>query len=145
MELPKILIASLSAGILTQLFKFFREAYYGRVQWSLLNSYGGMPSAHTAFVSALTASVCFSEGIDSPAFAISFILSAIIARDAIGFRRYLGTHGRVINMLMRELPDGEALKYPPQLRERVGHTPLEALVGMIIGISIAAIFYLLIY
>lgn len=98
-----------------------------------------MPSAHTAFVAALTTAVGVSEGIDSAAFAISFILSIIIVRDAIGFRRYLGTHGRVINMLMRELPEGEDLKYPLRLRERVGHTPLEALVGTLVGVSISLI------
>ncbi len=111
----------------------------------MLNSYGGMPSAHTAFVSSLTTGVGISEGLDSAAFAVAFILSLIIARDAIGFRRYLGTHGRVINMLMRELPDGEELKYPPQVRERVGHTPLEALVGAIVGVGITFLFYYLFF
>ncbi|MBU0707648.1 divergent PAP2 family protein [Patescibacteria group bacterium] len=139
MEFPKILLSALIAGLATQLFKFIREATRGHIKWDLLNSYGGMPSAHTAFVAALTTAVGVSEGIDSAAFAISFILSIIIVRDAIGFRRYLGTHGRVINMLMRELPEGEDLKYPLRLRERVGHTPLEALVGTLVGVSISLI------
>ncbi len=145
MDIPKILIASLTAGFATQIFKFVREAFKGHVNWNLLNSYGGMPSAHTAFVSSLTTAVGISEGVDSAGFAISFILSLIIARDAIGFRRYLGTHGRVINMLMRELPDGEELKYPMQLKERVGHTPLEALVGALVGICITLMYYWLVF
>jgi len=145
MEIPKILISSLVAGLSTQIFKFVREAARGQMRWSVLNAYGGMPSAHTAFVASLTTAVGISEGMDSPAFAITFILSLIIARDAIGFRRYLGTHGRVINMLMRELPDGEGLKYPPRVRERVGHTPLEAVVGGLVGIAITLFFYWVIF
>jgi len=144
-QVPKILIASLASGILTQLYKFIRDSAKGRINWSTLNTYGGMPSAHTAFVAALTTAVGISEGIDSAIFAVSFILSAIIVRDAIGFRRYLGTHGRVINMLVRELPDGEDLKYPLQLKERVGHTPLEAFVGALVGIIITSAFYLFIF
>ncbi|MDP3964209.1 MAG: divergent PAP2 family protein [bacterium] len=145
MDFPNILIASLTAGILTQLFKFVNEARHGKIKWNILNSYGGMPSAHTAFVAGLSTAVGISEGLASAEFAIAFILSLLIARDAIGFRRYLGTHGRVINMLTRELPDGEELKYPLQLRERIGHTPLEAAVGALVGIGVSAAYYVFIF
>lgn len=144
-ELPKILIASLTAGICTQLFKFVRASWRGDIKWYMLNRYGGMPSAHTAFVASLTTAVGISDGLASPAFAVAFILSAITVRDAIGFRRYLGTHGRMLNMLVRELPQSEALKFPSHLDEKVGHTPLEALVGGLIGIAISTLYFLFIF
>ncbi len=145
MDLPKILLASLTAGIITQVFKFVRASWHGNVQWHMLNRYGGMPSAHTAFVASLTTAIGISEGIDSPIFAVVFILSAIIVRDAIGFRRYLGTHGRMLNMLVRELPQSEALKFPNRLDEKVGHTPLEAFVGGLIGVAISCLYFLFIF
>lgn len=145
-EVPQIIIATLIAGIGSQLYKFVIEGITKRhLNWKLLNSYGGMPSSHTAFVAALTTAVGIEEGIASAPFAIVFVLSSIIVRDAIGFRRYLGTHGRMINMLVRDLPDVEEFKYPYQLNERIGHTPFEAFVGGCVGILVSIFCYLFIF
>lgn len=144
--MPQIIIAALTAGLGTQFFKFLRGSWKDKkFDWRRMNTYGGMPSAHTAFVSSLTAAIGFQEGITSPAFAVAFILSGIIIRDAIGFRRYLGNHGQTLNLLVQNLPNNERVKFPQRLQERIGHTPTEALVGGIIGIIVSALYYAIVF
>lgn len=144
--MPQIIIAALTAGLGTQFFKFLRGTWRDKkIDWRRLNTYGGMPSAHTAFVSSLTTAIGIREGINSPAFAVAFILSGIIIRDAIGFRRYLGNHGQTLNLLVQNLPDNERAKFPQRLQERIGHTPTEALVGGCIGIIVAVLYYTLVF
>lgn len=99
------------------------------------DSYGGMPSSHGAFVACLTTMVGFNDGIASTAFAISMVFSILTIRDAIGFRHEIGTHGRILNRLVREHPSEESKTYPV-LAERWGHTPLEITVGCAIGILV---------
>lgn len=141
MELPKLVLISLMAGILTQLIKFIIQALRGEFRWSRLSEYGGMPSAHTAFVVSLSTVVGIHEGIASATFAIALIFSLLIIRDAIGLRQFLSQHSRILNMLVKDLPDDIESKYPKGLVERVGHTPLQAFVGGTIGLTIAIVLY----
>lgn len=137
MEIPKLLIISLIAGLLTQLIKFIIQISRHEFRWSSIREYGGMPSAHTAFVVSLSTVVGLAEGIDSAAFAIAVIFSLLIIRDAIGLRQFISQHGRILNMLIKDLPDDIEARYPHKLEERFGHTPLQALVGGILGCLIA--------
>jgi acid phosphatase family membrane protein YuiD len=140
--MPHIIITALTAGLGTQFFKFLRGALRDKkFDWRRMNTYGGMPSAHTAFVSSLTTAIGIQDGINSPAFAVAFILSGIIIRDAIGFRRYLGNHGHTLNQLVQNLPDDQRARFPQRLQERIGHTPTEALVGGCIGNIVAVLYY----
>lgn len=137
MPIPKLVLIALISGLLTQSIKFIILMFRGNFRWSSLQEYGGMPSAHTAFVVSLSTVVGLHEGFDSAAFAISFIFSLLIIRDAIGLRQFLSQHGRVLNMLIKDLPDDIEAKYPTNLVERVGHTPLQAFVGGVIGLVLA--------
>ncbi len=141
MVIPKLILIPLLAGLATQIIKFFIEAARGNLRWSTFKEYGGMPSAHTAFVVSLTTVIWMRQGWDSPAFAISFIFSLLIIRDAIGFRQFLGQHGRILNMLIKELPDREERKFPSRPAERLGHTPWQAFVGGMIGLIVAVALY----
>lgn len=113
----------------------------GEFAWSRLQEYGGMPSAHTAFVISLATSVGMHEGWESGAFAIAFIFALLIIRDAIGLRQFLSQHGRILNMLIKDLPDNVEAKYPHKLEERFGHTPLQAFIGGLIGLAITGLLY----
>lgn len=137
MVVPILVVIPIIAGLLTQLIKFIIQAIKGEFRWSTLQEYGGMPSAHTAFVVSLDTILWLHEGWDSPAFAVAVIFSLLIIRDAIGLRQFLGQHGRILNMLIKELPDTEERKFPGQLVERLGHTPLQAIVGGIVGFVVA--------
>jgi uncharacterized protein len=126
------------AAIVTQVIKLIIDAIKGRFSWHDLNSYGGMPSSHSAIVTALTVSIGYYEGWHSAAFAISLILALIVIRDAIGFRFILGKHAKELNQIIHTLESDKSYQFP-HLKERLGHTPLQSLVGIAIGVLIVVL------
>ena len=104
---------------------------------------GHMPSAHSAFVVSITTVVAFFDGIYSIAFAISFVFSYIVIYDALKIRINIGHNGEVLNKLIKEIPEIKKENYPI-LRERVGHKPLEVLVGAVLGL-ILTIFLIVLF
>jgi acid phosphatase family membrane protein YuiD len=101
---------------------------------------GGMPSSHAASVMALSTCVGLSEGFGSILFAIALYFSLIVMYDAAGLRR---AAGRQASLLNRILVEHIQLPGPPhqQLRELLGHTPFEVLVGAVIGILFSIAIY----
>ena len=141
MVFPKLLLIPIIAAFITQAIKFLLQVSKGEWNWQMLQEYGGMPSAHTSFVVSLTTVIGLSQGWTSAPFAISFVFAIITIRDAIGLRQAISLHGKTLNMLIKELPDQEEKKFPHKLAERLGHTPLQALVGGSIGLVLALILY----
>lgn len=106
---------------------------------------GGMPSCHSATVCALTTSIVINEGISSPFFAMSAILAIIVMYDARGVRRETGLQATVLNEIVDIIEKlGADVTYDEKLKEFIGHTPFQVLVGAILGIIIALIYCLLI-
>lgn len=105
---------------------------------------GGMPSAHSACVSALAVASAKQCGCSSPEFAIAFIFACVVIYDAMGVRRAAGEQAKVINQLtdtlFRSFGQTEDIFVVSQLKELLGHTPVEVLAGIILGISIATFF-----
>jgi len=99
---------------------------------------GGMPSAHSATVCALATAVAITEGFDSVAFAVSAILAMVVLYDSAGVRRAVSQQSVILNRLMRELrtrrPRDELER---DLRELIGHTPFQVIVGAALGFFIA--------
>jgi len=104
--------------------------------WSLYLRAGGMPSSHTALVVAVAHGIGLTEGFTSAAFALAFVVAMIVVYDATGVRRQAGLHAEVINALVRDLVAGHPLKQE-KLIELLGHSPLEALIGGILGLCVA--------
>lgn len=102
---------------------------------------GGMPSSHSATVSGLTTAVGINEGISSPFFAISVILTLIVTYDASGIRRAAGEHAKVINTIVKELEQKNFDIADEHLKELLGHSKIEVLAGALLGISIAVIYW----
>lgn len=99
---------------------------------------GGMPSSHSAMVVSLAIMVGSLEGFDTPLFAICLVLALIVMYDAAGVRRETGTQATVINQIIRDfILNGKEIS-DEELKELVGHTPLEVLGGAIIGIVVSA-------
>ena len=137
-----ILITPLIAGLIAQLIKFFIKSNKQKFSFKNFIAYSGMPSGHSAMVVSLVIILGFEKGFDSPEFAISFILAIIVIRDALGIRRYLGQHGKVLNIIIKDLDDDQMLdKSYPRLLEKIGHTPTQVLVGSLIGLLVAFIGY----
>ena len=101
---------------------------------------GGMPSSHTALVVSLVISIAFQEGVHSSMFAIALALAAVVIYDALGVRRETGRQSEVLNQIITQmLVEGKPIT-EKQLKELVGHTPLEVLGGLIVGITVTLIF-----
>jgi acid phosphatase family membrane protein YuiD len=135
----RILIATLAAWSLAQIIKIPLEFLHTRRwNWSLLLRAGGMPSSHSALVAALAHSIGLHVGFNSAMFAMAFALSMIVIYDATGIRRQAGKHAEIINTMIKDLVEGHPLR-EEQLREVLGHTPLEALGGTLLGLLVAQI------
>jgi hypothetical protein len=95
-----------------------------------------MPSSHSALVISVTHAIGLFEGYDSPLFAVGVAFCMVVIYDATGIRRQAGKHAELINAMIRDLASGHPLKQE-QLREVLGHSPLEVLGGIILGIVVA--------
>ncbi|MCJ8342085.1 MAG: divergent PAP2 family protein [Cetobacterium sp.] len=102
---------------------------------------GGMPSSHSSTVSSLTTSIGFGYGFQSPIFAMSLVFSLIVMYDAAGIRRAAGKHAGLINTLLDKFATkiGEKI-HDEKLKELLGHTPFEVLIGAALGILVAFFF-----
>jgi len=107
-----------------------------RWNWVLLFRTGGMPSSHTALVAGVAHGIGLRDGFDSTVFAIAAVLAIVVIYDATGIRRQAGKHATLINAMMQDLASGHPLKQE-LLREVLGHTPLEALAGFLLGLASA--------
>ena len=109
---------------------------------SRLVSTGGMPSSHASFVSSLTTMIGLSHGFNSDIFAVVLVFSLIIMYDATGVRRAVGKQAVVLNQLISHFSNKENLEVIfEELKELIGHTPVEVIAGAFLGITIAILAY----
>jgi hypothetical protein len=135
------LVCALTAWVLAQTIKVPLAYFWtGRWKWKLLLNPGGMPSSHSALVAALAHSIGLYYGFTTPLYAIACVLAMVVIYDATGIRRQAGKHARIINQMITDLASGHPLKQE-QLREVLGHTPLEALAGTLLGLITAQSFW----
>lgn len=111
-------------------------------RWSALLSAGGMPSSHSALMVSTALGVGLHVGFDTPLFAVIVAITMIVVYDAAGVRRQAGMHAERINVLFDELLSGHMWS-EKELREVIGHSPLEVTGGILLGIVIAIVNWLL--
>ena len=138
-------LAQLSKTLLTLILKkkFVMERMVGA---------GGMPGSHTALVCSLTIAMARKTGVSSAEFALALALACIVMYDAMGVRRAAGEHAKVLNKLVfgfqlvseeSNNPEDDQIAEElgdKALKEYLGHTPLEVLGGMLLGILVAMVF-----
>ncbi len=130
----KILIISACAWVIAQILKFLVVLIQERrIAWQFFYTSGGMPSSHTAIVCALTTSIAMTLGFGSVAFAISAVVALIVMYDAVGVRQSVGQQSIMINRIVR----GNKLGIEEELREFIGHTPIQVFMGAVLGILVA--------
>ncbi|MDH4035877.1 MAG: divergent PAP2 family protein [Candidatus Krumholzibacteria bacterium] len=135
----RIAIAALIAGLTAQLLKVVIEMLRtGRLNFLRFFDNGGMPSSHTALVTALTIGVGRYAGISSPLFAITFLFSLYFVFEAAGLRQEVGKQARLLNELADELRQTHHLDRK-RLKELVGHTWNEVFGGFLFGVLVAAV------
>jgi len=133
----KALIAGLIAWLMAQIIKLPLDYFYSRKwNWALLLTTGGMPSSHSSLLTATTLGIGLYHGLDSPVFAIALAITMVVVYDAAGVRRQAGIHAQRINVLFNELLHGHMLN-EKDLREVLGHTPLEVVGGILLGLIVA--------
>ncbi len=137
--MSEVLLISGIAWAVAQVIKvFFVLVRERRLDLRYFVTSGGMPSAHSTTVCALTTAVAMTEGMDSVAFAIAAILAVVVMYDAAGVRRAVSRQSVVLNRMVKEImvrrPRDEV---EHDLRELIGHTPFQVIVGAALGILVA--------
>lgn len=133
----KALIAGLIAWLLAQIIKLPLNYFYtGKWNWALLLTTGGMPSSHSSLMTGTVFAIGLYHGFDSPIFALGVAITMIVTYDAAGVRRQAGIHAQRINVLFDELLQGHIFN-EKDLREVLGHTPLEVMGGILLGLIVA--------
>lgn len=107
-----------------------------KMDFRLFVGTGGMPSAHSALICAVAVSCGMEAGWESPVFVLALFLALIIMTDAAGVRRAAGHQARLLNELMDDLYRARPLR-PEKLKELLGHTPVQVIVGALIGVAVA--------
>ncbi len=135
--------AAIVAGTLAQLIKVVSTSWReSRFAWPRFFDTGGMPSSHTAVVTALTTAIGCLSGVRSSLFSISLIFSLYFIAEAGGLRQDVGRHARALNTLLDELRERSSINQQ-RLKELVGHTWTEVGGGLLLGIAVGLLFALL--
>ena len=113
-----------------------------RWNWALLLSAGGMPSSHAALVVAAAHAIGLYVGFETPLFGAAVVICMVVIYDATGIRRQAGIQAQKINVLVNELLAGHPIS-EEDLREVLGHTPLEALGGFVLGLVVTQLLWFL--
>jgi uncharacterized protein len=134
------LFISFFAWLLAQFIKLASGyAREGRLDLGYFIRAGGMPSSHTALVTSLATAVGVTQGWDSAYFAIAAVFAAIVMYDAAGVRRAVGRQSMILNRILQELREHRPKDIQADVRELIGHTPIQVFLGGVLGVSFALI------
>lgn len=134
----RVLLAALTASLVAQALKLVIEfAKNRKVNLRVLVTTGGMPSAHSALVAALATGVGQAAGWDSAEFAIAFVFALIVMYDAAGVRQAAGKQARILNQIIDEFFQEDHEFNEDRLKELLGHTPMQVVVGSVLGVVIS--------
>ena len=108
-----------------------------RWNWKHILSSGGMPSSHSAFVCAMATSIVYLYGWGSPLFAIAAGVAMVVMYDAFNVRRETGEQAKILNYMMEHWNQMKPEElFDRALKELVGHTPLQVVMGALLGVAI---------
>jgi hypothetical protein len=136
-------LAAIVSGVAAQALKPFVDALQKR-GFNVLRilDTGGMPSSHTAVVTTLTTGVAYYQGVSSPLFGVSLIMSLYFIFEATGLRQEVGHQARVLNEIVERLKvKGSHHVEPEVLRELIGHTWIEVFAGLGLGFIVALLMF----
>ena len=136
----RVLIVALGAWLLAQVLKvLIYLSHERRLNLRHLVSSGGMPSSHSALVTALATATAITAGPRSPLFAVALIFAAVVMYDAAGVRQAVSVQARILNRMLDEIFVEQRFN-EKRLRELIGHTPVEVFVGASLGLVVALLF-----
>jgi uncharacterized protein len=133
-----ILIIALFACLLAQVLKaIISVVQHGKIDFRAMIGTGGMPSAHSALVTALAMGVGQTAGWASGEFAIAFCFAIIVMYDAAGVRQAAGKQARILNQILDELFHEHPTFNEDRLKELLGHTPVQVIAGSLLGVAVS--------
>jgi uncharacterized protein len=133
----RILLVAVAACLIAQVLKLVIDTIQnGKFSVKVLTTTGGMPSAHSALVTALATGVGQSLGWQSAEFAIATILAVIVMYDAAGVRQAAGKQARILNQMIDELFSDDHKFNEEKLKELLGHTPVQVIAGSVLGVLV---------
>ena len=136
-----VLFWSILSCLLAQFLKIIFNLFStGKIRFGIIFETGGMPSSHSALITGATSGIGFELGFDNPIFAFAFAVSLIVMYDASGVRKSAGIQAAEINKLSKKLDSQSELL----LKENLGHTKIEVMVGSFLGplITLPGMFFL---
>lgn len=141
----EILTVSLLSWFVAQVLKtIINFVLLGRFQLERMWGDGGMPSAHSATVTAMVIATARSEGIHSAIFAVAAVVAIITMHDAMGVRRETGEQAKVLNQMIDQWIEVSEKNAPflqnMHLKEMVGHTPLQVVAGVLVGVAVGLLY-----
>lgn len=137
----RILLVAIAACLIAQVLKLTIDTIQnGKLSVKVLTTTGGMPSAHSALVTALATGVGQSLGWQSAEFAIATIFAIVVMYDAAGVRQAAGKQARILNQIIDELFSDNHEFNEEKLKELLGHTPVQVIAGSVLGIAITWLF-----
>ena len=141
-----VLFAALIGWFLAQALKIpICYLVDGKWDWHRFHGSGGMPSSHTSMVVSASIMLGALYGFDSPLFAAALVFSSVVMYDATGVRRETGRQAEVINQILQDvLINGRPIS-TVELKELVGHKPIEVAGGAVLGITIAVVYLLILF
>lgn len=141
-----VLFAALMGWFLAQAFKIpINYLVEKKWDWTRFHGSGGMPSSHTSMVVSASIMLGALNGFDSPLFAAALVFSSVVMYDATGVRRETGRQAEVINQILQDvLINGRPIS-DVELKELVGHKPIEVAAGAILGVAIAVVYLLILF
>jgi acid phosphatase family membrane protein YuiD len=135
----RYLLPALVAWAIAQVTKLtLTSIQHRQLNLRVLAETGGMPSSHAAIVMGLTTGVGRIDGLSSPTFAIALIFSFVVMYDAQGVRRAVGRQATVLNRLVEDMVHMRGIQ-EDRVRELLGHTPIEVLVGGALGVIVGLV------
>lgn len=136
----RVLLSALTASLVAQILKLVIEfAKNRKIDLRVLVTTGGMPSSHSALVAALATGVGQTTGWDSPEFAVASVFALIVMYDAAGVRQAAGKQARILNQIVDEFFQEDDGFSEDRLKEFLGHTPMQVVVGLALGIAISCL------
>jgi len=134
-----MLVSAISSWFIAQVIKTAIDAYFNKgINWERMTGSGGMPSSHSSFVVSIATSAAIKYGLSSSIFAVCFVLSSVVMYDAMGVRRETGKQAVLLNKILEDNPfNWKPEEFEMKLKEYVGHTPLQVLMGALLGIIMA--------
>lgn len=135
----RFLVVPILVWIAIQSFKVMYDlAVTKKFNFKRIMGAGGMPSSHSAVVAGLATLVGKYQGVDTPIFAVAFIMAIVVMYDACGVRRAAGKQAALLNKLV-ETPGLTGIQVSERLVEVLGHTPIQVFVGALIGVVVGLI------